>query len=652
VAAHYNVNRNNFQGSLPLRQDLTVDTVSGTAPNQVVNSTPRTVGSGSANRFPVGDEEARYTIPLCQTNQVARAGVADLANSCGSTFDERYNPSKTGNIRGSSRFTLSDQLVFTFDPSYQWVQANGGGTVVAQEGLRDVDPTGGTANCNTTPSGAGVSCQYGYIAGTPYFGRDLNGDGDLLDTVRMLAPSQTGTRRIGVITGLRYEMSDTQTVRLNYTYDRARHRQTGEVGILLPNGKPQYVFPITDPLTDVGGNVLQKRDRLSYAILHQVSAEYRGEFFDEKLVLRAGVAMKFMKRNLTNYCATSSAAGFVECYGTNDAGLAAYLAANPTVNAIPGQPAQATQGPQQRILNYKKATPDVGITFKFTPQASIFANYSQGIQVPGTDNLYNSFFFSFDTAQARPKPEKTDNFDVGFRYSSSKIQAQIGAWYTDYHDRLASSYDPDLEKSIYRNLGRVKKYGFDGSVSYRPIHEFSLYGFGSYLHSEIQDDVVVGRTSGGTAIYAPTAGKREAGAPVYTFGGGATLDLAFFSLGVNAKRTGPRYIYDTNEPVRQQLTVNGSPVVKEIFGAKAPAYTLVDFNARVGLDWAGLNDQTYFQFNLLNAFNEKYVGGFTANLNQGPTYNATTGAITNYGSAPNAQLGYPRTFMGSVVVGF
>ena len=61
------------------------------------------------------------------------------------------------------------------------MKANGGGTVVGQEGLRDVNPAGGTASiatCNTTPTSATNSCQVGYIGGTPYFGRDLNGDGD------------------------------------------------------------------------------------------------------------------------------------------------------------------------------------------------------------------------------------------------------------------------------------------------------------------------------------------------------------------------------------------------------------------------------------------------------------------------------------------
>ena len=149
IAGHYNQNRNNFLGSVPLRTDGLI----GTA-----GTTPR--------RFPLTDDERFYTIARCTINQASGPG-SQTANSCGSTFDERWNPSNTGNIRIQSRFTLAEGLTLNIDPSFQYVKANGGGTVVGQEARRDVNPSGGAANCNTTPNSATVSCQVGYIGGTP-----------------------------------------------------------------------------------------------------------------------------------------------------------------------------------------------------------------------------------------------------------------------------------------------------------------------------------------------------------------------------------------------------------------------------------------------------------------------------------------------------
>src|SRR3546814_4086087 len=94
---------------------------------------------------------------------------------------------------------------------------------------------------------------FGYIGGKPYTGVDLNGDGDLLDAVTILQPSQTQTHRYGVIASLRYDLSDTQSVRVAYSYDRARHRQTGRIGLLQANGNPFDVFPINDPVIAADG---------------------------------------------------------------------------------------------------------------------------------------------------------------------------------------------------------------------------------------------------------------------------------------------------------------------------------------------------------------------------------------------------------------
>src|SRR5690606_21183749 len=196
-------------------------------------------------------------------------------------------------------------------------------------------------------------------------------------------------------------------------------------------------------------------------------------------------------------------------FGTNTDGLEAWLAANPT-QTVAGVTFD-TQGPQRRVRKYNKFTPNVGLTYDLTDAFSIFANYSKGVQVPGTDNLYNAFYFPANTPSANPAPETTDNFDAGVRYSSSQVQAQVGLWYTIFNDRLASSFDPETERNVYRNLGRVDKYGIDGSISYRPIPEFSIYAFGSYLKSKIKDDVLNGFDGNGDPIYAETAGKRESG---------------------------------------------------------------------------------------------------------------------------------------------
>ena len=49
--------------------------------------------------------------------------------------------------------------------------------------------------------------------------------------------------------------------------------------------------------------------------------------------------------------------------------------------------------PEHRVLKYDDVLPNIGFVYDITPQISAFANYSKGLSVPSTDNLYNAFFF-------------------------------------------------------------------------------------------------------------------------------------------------------------------------------------------------------------------------------------------------------------------
>lgn len=602
VAGNYNVNRNNNTND------------------------PKLVD------FPTSKKDRLMVIDRCQLD-TPEAGVADTPTPCGTNYGESFNPSNTGSLRLTSSFHLADNLVLTVDPTFQYVKANGGSSaILGQEG---------------TAAGG----QLGYIGNNYYFGEDLNGDGDMLDTgyphgVRLYAPSQTVTHRYTLTSSLRWDIAEGQSFRLSYAHDYGRHRQTGQVGYLLNNGQAKDPFPINDPITAGNGAVVQKRDRKSFAILDQVSAEYRGEFLDDALVFNVGGRLPFFKRELHQNCFTTSSAGYVDCIAGDSAAQDAYAAAHPytyTPGVNGGAPTVTGYAPpQERTLKYHRFLPSASVTYNLASAFQVYASYSKGLQVPSTDNLYQSFYFPQDVQT--PRPETTDNFDGGLRYTTSKIQAQVGPWYTIFNNRLAASYDPITDITTYRNLGTVHKYGIDGSIAYQPIPELSLYAFASYLKSKIQDDVQTGTDASGNPVYDATAGKREAGSPVYTVGGRAQLNLNPVEFGVQVKHTGKRYVNDQNLPIYScsVRTVNdqcpATGTLTQLYAATTPEYTVVDLDARINLGWAGLNDTTYVQFNVTNLFDSLYVSGFSGN--------------TSAFNSPYSYIGSPRTFSATLNVQF
>ena len=579
LSGHYNQNRNNFAGSesignlLGYYEDLFT----------------------KENRFDVYQFSGEYPCRVDDNVLAVEAGGTgspgesvdyDDRNGCGAPFYRRYNPSDTGNIRGASLFTISDNLTFTFDPSYQYVKANGGGP----DDLRESTFDGLTGAFN----------------GGYYFGRDLNGDGDLDDEIAGNDPSQTQTNRYGVVANLIYDINPDHRVRLAYTWDSARHRQTGQITYMLADGEISDVFAIDNPLLDVNGLEVNKRDRLSYAILHQVSGEYRGRIGDLTAVV--GLRAPFFRRRLNQNCYTTSESGFVDCPNPGQ-DLTAYEAANPDY-----------VGPTSRVYDYNKLLPNVGFTYDMTSALSAFGNYAKGLSVPGTDPLYDSLYIPEDQ-RARPVPETTDSFDLGLRYTTGRVQAMLSGWYTRYNDRLASAFDPTARNgegaTVFRNLGRVDKYGIDGSLAFRPTVDSLLYVFGSINESEIKDDVQNGIDDSGAPVFLATGGNAESGAPSYSFGGRGQIALGPVELGAQVKRTGPRWVNDLNTD-------------------RVPAYTLVDFDVRWNIAEFANGTNAALQANLTNLFDEYYIGFFG-------------GTLDDFGFA---QIGAPRAGSISLIVGF
>ena len=615
ISGHFNQNRNNFAGSQSLRELLPLATDGEVA---IDNNTGRVVAVGSPNSTTYSDTTGRFGIyeqdeafPCGVDPRVVYDGAGSPGASvdyndrggCGSSFFRRYNPSDTGNIRGASRFSLTDSLTLTVDPSFQYVKANGGGPDDLREGL-------------FTSGGVGYT---GAFRGGYYFGRDLNNDGDLDDEIAGNDPSQTQTKRYGVVANLIYDINPDHRIRLAYTWDRARHRQTGQITNMLSNGEISNVFAIDNPLLDVNGLEVNKRDRLSFAILHQVSAEYRGNFGGLTAVV--GLRAPFFTRELNQNCYTTSINGFVNCPNPGQ-DLTAYEAANPSHVA-----------PLSRKYKYDKLLPNVGFTYNFDNGLSIFGNYAKGLSVPGTDPLYDSLFLA-DTDRARPIPETTDSVDVGLRFNQGRVTAQIATWFTRYNDRLASAFDPDANNgdgaTVFRNLGQVDKWGLDGSIAFRPTSNSLLYVFGSINESSIKDDVLDGLCDAGDVvagvagcaavddpIFLATAGGAESGAPNFSIGARGQLAFGAVELGAQVKHTGKRWINDINAD-------------------RAPGYTLVDLDLRITLGQGPTGGDAAIQLNLTNLFDEYYVGFFG-------------GSLDGFGFA---QIGAPRAGSISFVLGF
>ncbi len=498
------------------------------------------------------------------------------------------NPVIFGTIRGTSKFSINDKLSVTFDPSFFYTLANGGGVFATKEN----DPRLKGNNVNAP-------------------GVDLNGDGDTLDTVNLYGPSNTNTRRYGLLTAVLYDLDENNHFSLNYTFDDAHHRQTGELGYIDPvTGLPGSIFGGKDgwgstKVKTSDGSILRTRDRASVALLNQVAANYIGKFMDDRLHINIGVRAPFFKRELNQFCYTFNGTT-VQCDSVDptlvQSALAKDIAAFSTApaNAKPSNAVNLNtillgagsttikydpltglpnfRLPFRQTVNYKHVLPNVGVTYRLSDAQQVYATYAQGFSAPKTDDLYTS-------ATAVVQPESSDNYAVGWRYQTSAITTSFSLWDVEWKNHIVQSFDPtDPTVSIDRNLGNIRIYGVDLEAGAHPFEHFTIYANAEFSKSKVMSDEVVA-TAGTLALALPTKGKELVLSPDQAYSMNARYDFGWIDVGGNVEYKAKRFLDDMN-------TVS------------MPDTTFVNVDARMPITWWGAQN-TYLQFNVSNLTNTR-----------------------------------------------
>ncbi|MNX63443.1 Ferrichrome-iron receptor precursor [compost metagenome] len=567
LAGHWNRNRNNNYADLQLQRNAD--------------------GSASLANGVTWDSDFdnSYTAPTY------RNGVADVDGNSNRYWGLRQNPSDTGNLRAQSRFTLRDNLIFTFDPSFQYTLATGGsGQFVLSETdrlIRGSQTTGGV---------------------------DLNGDGDTMDSVRVHSTSNTHTQRYGISSSLIWKLSDTQTLRGAYTLDNARHRQTGMYGqIDFSNPTEPRFFDVFAGLHDkehrianLDGYELRSRDRLSYAILNQFAVEYAGRFLEDTLRVNVGVRAPFFKREMNQNCYSQSKSSSVVCSTET-----AVKQADGTYKL--GTRSQSYIAPYSREVEFDDILPNVNVSWNFTGAHWVYGSFAQSLTLPRTDNLYTVFFDTDgDITSPITEPEKTTTYDFGYRYQTGTLIASANVWYTKFDNRIVSRYDQDLGVSFDSNVGDVDLYGFDSQIGWSPVEGLSLYATASYTDSEIANDYLDGTT------VIKTGGKSLTETPDWTFGGRVQYETGPLQVGAQVKYTGERWVTDENDLYTE-------------------AYTVVNADAKFDLGYFGYKNSS-LALRVVNLLDEKYFGSISG--------------ATNASRSTYAYRGAPRTLQATLTYAF
>jgi len=508
------------------------------------------------------DNSATPPTHLTPVNGVAQVERVPADNY----YEFNVNPFKNYLWTGKAEFKASKDVSVSAEP-YFWYGFGTGG----QELTTLAESSG------TTRVAGGV--------------RDINGDGDTLDTVMVYRGSVTRTYRPGITfkTNARF---DNHNILAGYWYERARHIQTQPAVRIDNNGNAddRWLEDEAALLRTGNGALYQGRDQLTISTGSSLFVQDSVALMQDKLNLQLGLRNSEIKREFNNFANLGSGQG-----------------ADYTINKT-----------------YSKVLPSLGARYTLDAQQQVFGNLAQNMKAPGNfiygglltgGTVLNGVLTGATLRNPAIDVETSTNLDLGYRFANDAWTFSGSVYYIDFKNRMARAYDPVAGISIDINVGDVKTKGIELESGYKLNTNWSAYGSLSYTDSKMQSDL---RTGANT--YEATAGKQMPDTPEWLSGLRLSYNAGTWYGNLDAKFTGKSF----------STLVNDESI---------DAHTVV--NATLGYRFANTAffKKPSIQMNVSNLFDTEYV-----RINSPSGSSFTTRALGAGGSAPSYYVSAPRFF--------
>ncbi|WP_282824197.1 TonB-dependent receptor [Pelomonas sp. V22] len=501
-------------------------------------------------------------------------GVADVDTAPSPAFYKlANNPFENAIISLSGSFKLSESTYLKIQPYLWYGFGNGGVQQVSLTERNFLNPATGTTNAT----------------------KDLNGDGDTLDTVIVGRASVTRTKRPGFTTEVNTTVDDHQ-LRFGMWWESAEHRQTQPAVTVDNAGNLATVWLNSSNIYRPDGSLYQGRDWLTKSTSYQLYVSDNWTFANDRGLLTVGLRTPRTTRDVTNYPNEGSG------------GNVAY---------------RFSRG-------YKDLLPQVGLRFSLDKSQQVFMNVAKNFRAPPNFAFTgNNVTITSGVASLvrEAKAETSIMTDIGYRLQTKALSLSATLFNADFKDRQANIFDWENQKSTYANAGRVKNRGLELEVGSGNYNGFTAYGSLTVQKSEVLDNQSIGRvTVAGvnTQVYLPTAGKQFTLTPKQMIGGALQYANGPIYARLKVKRTGSQYATLMNDE-------------------QVPAYTTGDLDVGYKFGNVAMMSNVQLRFNVSNINNAKFRNPSGTQTNA-TAYTTTVGGVpfTQNGSTVFYYLGAPR----------
>ncbi|MDD2915578.1 MAG: TonB-dependent receptor [Gallionella sp.] len=375
--------------------------------------------------------------------------------------------------------------------------------------------------------------------------RDINGDGDTLDTVMIYGGAVTKTHRPGITFRLATQIANHKLM-VGYWYEHTRHSKTQPAVLFGNDGNSvdPWLQNSANYLLRQDGTPYQGRDFLTVSTAKSLFLQDGISLMNDRLNLLLGLRHTGISRDFTNFASEG----------------------NTTYHNIK--------------RDYFKTLPSLGARYQVDNEQQVFFNVAGNFRAP-PDSIY--YGLANAGVPINVTAETSTNWDMGYRLAGKDLSVSGSLFYIDFKDRIASAYDPINAISTNYNVGNSTTRGIELESAWRFQPKWSVYGSLTYTSSRIAQDL---RT--GLATYEATAGKQFPDVPNWMAGAALQYRDGPWTTSLSAKHTGKRY----------STLVNDESV---------GAFTLFDLDAGYRLPSAALFRDPTLRFNVYNLLNTNYL---------------------------------------------
>jgi len=273
--------------------------------------------------------------------------------------------------------------------------------------------------------------------------------------------------------------------------------------------------------------------------------------------------------------------------------------------------------------------PQLGFNWTLSDTNEVFVAAARNMRAfvgSGTSGPFSTTAAGFNAIRDVIEPETSTNYELGWRYHGSRINASLTAYHVDFEDRLVGiQQGPSIvgNPAVLANVGSVKTNGVEGALNLRLIDHLTWFTSVAWNDSQYDENYGVTNGSGATEII-EAKGKQVVDTPELLAKTEVVYDNGIFFLRLEGNFTDERYYtYLNDRPVE--------------------AYTIV--NAGVGLrirDF-GVMDTITIQGDVTNIGDDKYIstigsGGFSNSDAAGTSMTLLRGAPRQYFLSVKAQF--------------